>query len=151
MAKRKYPDDELPASSFDVDEEDPFYKSGYKKPPLHTRFKPGNKAAAGRRKKPASLTTDILRVLSEKSEVVIKGKKRKISNRELIARRTVQDALSGKPGAIRAIRLLLGIGNESEQIIPDHKINIRFIKPMSMDDPQRQKLLEDAAREEGEG
>ncbi|WP_448140237.1 DUF5681 domain-containing protein [Sphingopyxis fribergensis] len=141
MSNRKYPEDDLPVSSLDVDEESPHYTTGYRKPPLHTRFKPGNKAAAGRRKKPASLTTDILRVLSEKSEVVIKGKKRKMSNRELIARRTVQDALSGKSNAIRAIRLLLAIGNENEQVIPEHKISIRFVPPMSVDDPRRLKLL----------
>jgi len=138
---KHHEDDDLPASSFDIDEENPFYKTGYKKPPLHTRFKKGNKAAANRKKKKASLTTAIQQVLDEKTEVVIGGRKVKMTNRNLIARRIVQDAMSGKASATRASRLLLSIGNEDEPVIPDTTINIKFVPPMAPNDPRRQKLL----------
>lgn len=141
MTKRYHDDDDRPASSFNGDEEDPFYKVGYKKPPRRTQFQKGNKMAANRKKKKASLTTAILQVLDEKTEVVISGRKVKMSNRDLIARRIVQDAMSGKASAVRASRLLLSIGNEDEPVIPDTTINIKFVPPMALHDPRRQKLL----------
>ncbi|UKK86158.1 DUF5681 domain-containing protein [Sphingopyxis sp. BSN-002] len=152
MAKRGENDDALPASSFDVDDEDPFgYEVGYKRPPKATRFKAGNRAAAGRKKKPRTLTSDILKVLDEKTEVTLGGKKVKITNRELIARTAVRDAVSGKPGASRALRLLLSIGNENEEVIPEHTINVRFVPAMDLDDPRRTNLLNGGCDEKIKG
>lgn len=120
--------------------------NGRRRPP---GFKPGTAPPRAAKKKARTLTSDILKVLDEKTEVTLGGKKIKITNRELIARTAVRDAVSGKPGASRALRLLLSIGNENEEVISEHTINVTFVPAMDLDDSRRKKLLDSSYDEQG--
>lgn len=66
----------------EVDDVDPFanrpYDVGYGKPPKEHRFKKGNKAAAGRRRKrDKRIRETIFKRLNEKITVVAKGKRKR--------------------------------------------------------------------------
>jgi hypothetical protein len=71
------------------------YKVGYKKPPLHTRFKEGQPRPP-RRPKPEEPTSleFLAQVLSETRTIRIDGKKRKMANYDIILHRLAEKAPS---------------------------------------------------------
>lgn len=82
------------------------YRVGKGRPPLATRWKPGQSGnLRGRPKGTKNLTTILEQALSQKLQVRDKGKTRQISALEAIARRLVHDAVKGD---LKAIKLLLG-------------------------------------------
>ncbi|NQU58457.1 MAG: hypothetical protein HQ513_14585 [Rhodospirillales bacterium] len=84
------------------------YKVGYGKPPMHTRFKPGQSGnLKGPPKKPQQKTIDVAKVLDEPVRVT-KGKKRlSMSAFEAGFRKLVSRAVKGKnlDAAIEFMRL----------------------------------------------
>jgi hypothetical protein len=86
-------------------ETDSSYKVGKGRPPLHSRFKPGQSGnPKGRRKgskNEATLLTEILD--GEKVTLRVNGKTRKIAVREGIYRTATQDALKGDDKARRFV------------------------------------------------
>jgi len=74
------------------------YDVGYRKPPKHSRFKPGQSGnSAGRPKKYKSLIS----VLEEPVTMNVKGKKREVTAIEASLRKTAQSALEGQLSAIK--------------------------------------------------
>lgn len=73
------------------------YETGYKKPPVHTRFAPGKSGNPKGRPKKVQATglTDIERLLSESISVRVNGKPKTMTAFELLLRCTVDKALGG--------------------------------------------------------
>jgi len=83
-----------------VDNEDPQYPVGYKKPPRHTQFKRGVSGnVKGRPKGARNFATVIENELCARIEVTENGKRKRISKREAIAKQTVNRAAAGDPKA----------------------------------------------------
>jgi hypothetical protein len=81
------------------------YKVGYRKPPAHTRFKPGQSGnPKGRRKGAVNADTLIERELAKKVTVRENGVAKTITKREVLATSTVNNAIS-RPGKDREFLL----------------------------------------------
>lgn len=82
----------------DMDKEDQAGagKVGYKHPPEHTRFQPGQSGnPRGRPKNKAELRDIIDKVFNETVVVTIKGRKKRVSTMEAVVRQTVAKAAGG--------------------------------------------------------
>ena len=77
------------------------YEVGYKKPPRHSQFKPGNRCnPKGRGKRKVETDADIFkRVLSFPAEFRHRGKSKRAPRIELMIRRLGSAALKGDVGA----------------------------------------------------
>ena len=72
------------------------YAVGYRKPPTHTQFRPGQSGnPAGRRKGVRNLATDVKRTLMVPVRVKEGGRTRKISTQEAVLRVMREKALRG--------------------------------------------------------
>jgi hypothetical protein len=90
------------------------YRVGYGKPPLETRFKPGN--AGGRRRRARSLTTRLCEALEQRVVVTTEGgRRRRIAKADLGIARLADEFAKGKTPATR---LLLGLLLELERRLP---------------------------------
>lgn len=82
----------------------PDYEVGYKKPPKHTRFQPGQSGNRnGRPKKPRSSNELMEHVLNEKVVITIKGRQRTVTMKEVLIRQLIADAMKGNQRALKAI------------------------------------------------
>ena len=90
------------------------YQVGYKKPPLHSRFKPGRAGNAGGRKKQADgFACLFTEALNETVTITENGRPRTISKRELLVKQVVDQAAKGEPKAFpRFFRLMAEIDRE---------------------------------------
>jgi hypothetical protein len=89
------------------------YRVGYKRPPLETRFKKGQKRPRRKEKVVQNFSPKDLfwSVLQERRRVIINGKATWPTNAELIARRALLEAEKGSPVLMRlSNELLLGAG-----------------------------------------
>jgi hypothetical protein len=80
------------------------YEVGYCKPPVATRFKPGqsgNPAGAKRKVTPTNLSEAISQALMKKQTVRINGRCRRIPRMEIIGEQITSQATSGDKSAIR--------------------------------------------------
>src|SRR6266516_8150431 len=79
----------------------PSYEVGYKKPPRHSQFKPGNRCnPQGRGKRKVETEAEILkRVLNFPAEFRHRGKSKRAPRIELMIRRLGAAALKGDVGA----------------------------------------------------
>jgi hypothetical protein len=118
-----------------IEDENPFetkrgtYAVGYRKPPRQHRFKKGNKAAAGKRKKPASKTAQMLmKIAGENIEVNVNGKRVRMSRKEALLRQLFDRAMKSQKEGIRMAQLVLGI-EDAEPFDPagQHNITIEFV------------------------
>jgi hypothetical protein len=83
------------------------YEVGYKKPPVHTRFRKGVAPPRRRSKLPHELARLACRELDETVVVTVGGRRRRISKREAIIAKLVDRSTEADLGAIR---LLFDIG-----------------------------------------
>jgi Family of unknown function (DUF5681) len=81
---------------------------GYRKPPKHSRFKPGNNAnPKGRpKRKPTAIAEIIDDVLDGPAEYRERGRTKKASRRELTVKTHIKRALAGDLSSIETILLL---------------------------------------------
>jgi Family of unknown function (DUF5681) len=81
--------------------DEPGSTSGYKRPPLHTRFKPGQSGNPNGRpkKKGATFAESIERELNTSITVVEAGKRRRITKLEAIVKQQTNKAVNGDPKA----------------------------------------------------
>ncbi len=89
-----------------MDERTPEYDEvGYKKPPKHTQWKPGQSGnPKGRPKKSKDFEKLLDAELSQTLRIMENGEARTLSKRELIIKTLVTDALKGD---LRALKLVL--------------------------------------------
>ena len=92
------------------------YAVGYKRPPVHSRFKPGRSGNPSGRPKDSKNFKALLReILNEQISLQDGVNSRKVSKREAIARRLVIGALKGDPRDLHALfRLAEQTGEFSE-------------------------------------
>lgn len=102
------------------------YSVGYRKPPLHSRFKPGETGyAAGRRKGVRNLKSDVQRTLATPVKVKEGGRIRKKSTQESALMVLREKALSGDSRALDRLLELAGrfnndvAENESHELTAD--------------------------------
>src|SRR3954454_11405094 len=90
------------------------YQVGYKKPPLHSRFKPGRAGNEGAGKKQADgFACLFTEALNETVTITVNGRPRTISKRELLVKQVVDQAAKGEPKALpRFFRLMAEIDRE---------------------------------------
>lgn len=78
------------------------YEVGYCKPPVATRFKPGqsgNPSGRRRKKEPATLSEAFKAALLKPQWVAINGKRVRMTRMDVIAERVVSDAMQGDRAA----------------------------------------------------
>jgi len=98
------------------------YAVGYRKPPMHSRFRPGQSGnPAGRRKGVRNLMTDVRRTLRVPVSVKEGGRARKISTQEGALLVLREKALKGDARALdRLIELASRFNNEpGETVAPE--------------------------------
>jgi hypothetical protein len=102
----------------------PLYPVGYAKPPSDTRFKPGQSGnPGGRPKRAKNFATAIEDELRARVTVTENGVRRKVSKREVIAKRLVNRAAEGD---LRALPLLLNETRAHENLPTGEAVNEIF-------------------------
>ena len=97
------PDDETHTEEQAV-EAGPPAKVGYRRPPVHSRFKPGQSGnPSGRAKGSQNFKTLLNRILKEEVSLQDGSKSRKISKAEAIMRRLIVGALKGDSRDLHAL------------------------------------------------
>lgn len=83
------------------------YEVGYKKPPVATRFKPGNTVNSHRRPRQAATLAEVLQRALDAPAVGPDGKRRRLSKRELTIRGLVERSAGADLAAIKLLFDLL--------------------------------------------
>jgi Family of unknown function (DUF5681) len=77
-------------------------KVGYGRPPVHTRFQPGNSGnPGGSRKKPQDMNARLKKAAEEKVEVQEGGRKRKVKKIDLAVTQMMNKAAQGQPAFLK--------------------------------------------------
>lgn len=98
-----------------ADDRKPDYKVGYKKPPLHTRFRKGQSGnPRGRPRGSKNLSTLLTDALNEPVVITEDGRRRKISKRELGVRQLANKFAMAEA---QATKMLLGLMLERERLM----------------------------------
>ena len=88
--------------------QEPSYETGYCKPPMRTRFQPGQSGnRSGRPKGVANLPDALSKALNERVAVSENGKRTKITKLEAIFKQLVNRAVGGDAKATRILMPLL--------------------------------------------
>ncbi len=84
------------------------YAVGYGRPPLHSRFKPGQSGnPKGRTRKSRNMRTIVREVLTEEMKIKEGGRVRRMPAFEALVRTTLARTFKGDPKAIAALLILL--------------------------------------------
>src|SRR5262245_56317604 len=98
------------------------YQVGYRHPPLHSRFKPGQSGnPKGRPSQSRNLRTIVKQVLSEDMQIREGGRLRRMSAMEALVRTLRARAFKGDPKALASLILLARLSGltESDEAIAD--------------------------------
>ena len=99
---------------------EPTYEVGYGKPPLHSRFKPGQSGYTGGRKQAKPSPSELLdRILEEKLTVSEGGKSKRMPKLEVFLRQLVAHAIANDR---QSVKLVLDYLNKRQEQ-PDAKTN----------------------------
>jgi hypothetical protein len=113
------------------------YEVGYRKPPQHSRFKPGQSAnPTGRKRGVANFRTDVENTLQLPVQLNEAGKTKRVSTQQAALSRLKQKALSGDGRALdRALKLAGQLSDEAESSavagpmdVVDHAILAAFVE-----------------------
>lgn len=102
------------------------YEVGYCRPPVSTRFQPGQSGnRRGRAKGKRNLATDLREALAQEVTVTEGGKTRKMSKGQLMLVRTLNEAVKGDIRAFGSlIKVIIQLGMlEPERIAPRPDLN----------------------------
>jgi hypothetical protein len=117
------------------------YKVGYKRPPLHTRFKPGQSGnPSGRAKGAKNLKTLFNKILNEEVSLREGANVRKVSKAEAVLRGLVIGALKGDARSLAALfRVAEHTGQFEEELTPITRIESVIVTgvPRNEDDKPR--------------
>ncbi len=93
------------------------YEVGFKKPPKHTQFKPGQSGnAKGRPKGSKNLKTDLLEELAETMRISEGGRERRISKQRALIKAQVTRGIKGDPrAAAKIFELILKVFGIEDQ------------------------------------
>lgn len=116
------------------------YEIGYGRPPVTSRWKPGQSGNPGGRPKRATPTlgTMIASTLLERIAVMENGERRSLRKMEVIVQQVVARAVAGKPGAMKDLLALFDLGGDdflSQAVMqleplayPPVHFNVNFVK-----------------------
>lgn len=112
------------------------YEIGKGKPPLHTRFKPGQSGnKKGRPKDSRNLATDLAEELNEKVAIQEGGKSKKLSKQRVMLKATLAKGMKGDVRAVNTVttlidRLLVSpvAGDASERLTADDAVVLEAFK-----------------------
>lgn len=114
------------ADDVESDAAGPEYEVGYRRPPLHSRFKPGMSGnPKGRPKGPRSLDEMVSGVLRKQRKVTVRGRQIRMSTLEIMVTSVTERAVRGDIAAFRALTPLLlrsfdtAEGNEALAALPE--------------------------------
>jgi len=114
------------------------YQVGYKKPPISTRFKPGQSGnPKGRPKKVKDLDKLLDNELSETIRFSDRGESRSASKREVLVKSLVNDAIKGDRAARKLVVELIQSHKSIEGFEPDaadHQALMDFLRKSSRED-----------------
>lgn len=97
LASHQHPPEQTPAAAEPVTS----YQVGYRKPPLHTRFRPGRSGnPRGRPRSAKGLKTIVRESLTQKVAVRTATGEKKISRIEAVLHKLVEQAMKGNPRAL---------------------------------------------------
>jgi hypothetical protein len=95
------------------------YSVGRGRPPLHSRFKPGQSGyPKGRSKQSRNLRTVVKQVLNQDMQIREGGRLRRMSAIEALVRTTMTRALKGEPKAVASLLMLIrqaGYGSDHDE------------------------------------
>lgn len=87
----------------------PQYTVGYRKPPKHTRFRPGQSGnPRGRPRSAKGLNTIVRETMTQKITVRTAAGEKKITRIEAVVQKTVEQAMKGNPRALAELLKLYG-------------------------------------------
>jgi hypothetical protein len=102
------------------------YQIGYRKPPVHTRFKPGQSGnPSGRVKGSKNLKTLFHQILNEQIPLIDGTQSKKVTKAEALMRRLVIGALKGDS---RSLMTLMRIAEQTGEFADDEKNEQLIIK-----------------------
>lgn len=114
-----------------MDEQGRDYEVGYKKPPQHTRFKPGQSGnPKGRPKKTKDFERLLDAELSETLRIVENGETRTLTKRELIIKTLIRDAVKGDARALKMVLPFVSKQRTVEGFEPDAEDRAAFMELM---------------------
>jgi Family of unknown function (DUF5681) len=95
------------------------YQVGYCRPPLHSRFKPGQSGnPKGRPRQSRNLRTIVKQVLSEDMQIREGGRLRRMSAGEALVRTILARAFKGDPKALASLILLARLSGLTDMFTP---------------------------------
>jgi hypothetical protein len=102
-----------------ADEDGAHYEVGYRRPPLHTRFKPGQSGnPSGRVKGSKNLKTLFHQILNEQIPLIDGAQSKKVTKGEALMRRLIIGALKGDS---RSLMTLMRIAEQTGEFDGDAK------------------------------
>lgn len=102
------PNDDLTPPTLPEIPDEPAYEVGYKKPPQHSRFQPGQSGnPKGRPKGARGVHTILEDIVRERVTVTQNGTTQRISKREFILRQVVKEAMKANLKALDRVLPLL--------------------------------------------
>lgn len=128
------------------------YLVGYKKPPRHTRFQPGQSGnPAGRPKKVPALDDILLKELQTRLPIVSNGKSRRVSMLEVIVKQHLKKAANGDSKAAALIfKQLRENASTSGDTLSDLVQEFRAVYARQVADDRELPLAKDAEVDDGE-
>ena len=108
-----------------MSEEPKNYDVGFKKPPKHTQFKPGQSGNPLGRPKKKRTVADIMQKLLQE-EIIVNGEKK--STKELFLRSIMKNAIKGNATATKLLLSLINDDTEIEDFTPELDDKIAMMK-----------------------
>lgn len=119
------------------------YKVGYRKPPEHTRFKPGVSGnPKGKPRKNKTLQEEVQQVFNTKVPVTVNGKKTYVTKRQLFLEQIVNAAINKNPTMSRLAMPLLKLADdvpEFEVLPEDEKALAELLSGLDEDGGENDK------------
>jgi hypothetical protein len=112
-----------PSADLSLESEPRSFAVGYGRPPVHSRFKPGQSGnRKGRAKQSRNMRTIVQQVLNEDMQIREGGRVRRMSAMEALVRTTLTRSFKGDPKALVSLIVLLkqsGYGMDRDELTAD--------------------------------
>jgi hypothetical protein len=112
-----------PSADLSLESEPRSFAVGYGRPPVHSRFKPGQSGnPKGRAKQSRNMRTIVQQVLNEDMQIREGGRVRRMSAMEALVRTTLTRSFKGDPKALVSLIVLLkqsGYGMDRDELTAD--------------------------------